>query len=63
MKLNTTESAPIGTNTPARFATGAWPLLIAALVAAGAGLTGCNTTEGAGRDIQEAGSAIEDAAD
>ena len=63
MKLNSTEPAPIGTETPARPTPGAWPLLVAALVAAGAGLTGCNTTEGAGRDIQEAGSAIEDAAD
>ena len=26
-------------------------------------LVGCNTLEGAGKDIQEAGSAVEDAAD
>lgn len=40
-----------------------WHLAVALLVTAGAGLAGCNTTEGAGEDIQEAGSAIEDAAD
>lgn len=40
-----------------------WRVACAVLVAAGLGLVGCNTTEGAGRDIQEAGSALEDAAD
>ena len=41
---------------------GVYTLLIgAALVLAG--LTGCETTEGVGRDIQNAGEAIEDAAE
>jgi predicted small secreted protein len=40
-----------------------FPLLTLALVAfAGLALTACNTMEGAGRDIQGAGSAVEDAA-
>lgn len=38
-------------------------LIVAALTAFALALTGCNTTEGAGEDIQDAGSAIEDAAD
>lgn len=35
-------------------------LLLAAVL--GLGLSACNTVEGAGRDIQHAGSAVEDAA-
>lgn len=37
--------------------------LIAVLGAAGASLGGCETTEGAGRDIESAGEGIQDAAD
>lgn len=37
-------------------------LLLLALACAGA-MTGCNTMEGAGQDIQRGGEAIEDAAD
>lgn len=38
-------------------------LLAAMFVGAIIGLTGCNTTEGVGRDIEAAGDAIGDAAD
>ncbi|MBK7406119.1 MAG: entericidin A/B family lipoprotein [Phycisphaerales bacterium] len=37
----------------------AWALLIAGLVA----LTACNTVEGAGKDIEKTGDAVQDAAD
>lgn len=38
-------------------------LSVLLLASVGVSLTGCNTTEGAGKDIQKAGEAIEDAAD
>ncbi|BFM04840.1 entericidin A/B family lipoprotein [Halioxenophilus aromaticivorans] len=41
---------------------GVYALLISAVIVL-AGLTGCETTEGVGRDIQNAGEAIEDAAE
>ncbi len=41
-----------------------WTLLLLSLLGLfTVGMTGCNTTEGAGEDIEEAGEAIEDAAD
>jgi len=36
---------------------------IAIIAMSGVSLSGCNTIEGAGRDIESAGDAIEDAAD
>ncbi len=37
-------------------------LIAAGVLAAGLGLAGCNTVEGAGEDIEDAGDAIDDAA-
>ena len=37
--------------------------LILSLVVVGLGLTACETIEGAGRDIEHAGEAVQDAAD
>lgn len=39
-----------------------WVLLWCLLIAAGLHAAGCNTIRGAGRDIEEAGEAIQDAA-
>lgn len=38
-------------------------LTLLSLAVIGFGLSACNTMEGAGRDIQSAGGAVEDAAD
>ncbi len=38
-------------------------VVVAVFVAGGAALSGCNTTEGVGKDIKAAGNGIENAAD
>ena len=40
-----------------------WLLIAAGLMWTSATLTGCNTTEGAGEDIEDLGEGIQDAAD
>ncbi len=38
-------------------------MMLTMLTLGGISLTGCNTVEGAGRDIENAGEAVQDAAD
>lgn len=39
-----------------------FPLVLSALLLCGFGLTACETVEGAGRDVERAGEAVQDAA-
>lgn len=38
-------------------------MILMACVVAGVGLSGCNTVEGMGRDVENAGEAVQEAAD
>ena len=40
-----------------------YTMALTMLILAGAGLSACNTVEGAGRDIENAGESVQDAAD